>query len=73
MSDAAGGFIGVFEQRVQMLRKRLKEELAKKKSDRSKHTLKTIIKEIKEWETFLKKHKKHGKFCPNCGHNLENI
>ena len=71
MSDVAGGFIGVFEQRVQILRKRLKEELAKKKSDRSKHTLKAVIKEIKEWETFLKKHKKTGKFCPHCGESLE--
>lgn len=71
MSEAAGGFIGVFEQRVQMLRKRLKDELAKKKSERSKHTLKYMIQEIKEWEAFLKKHRKHGKFCPHCGESIE--
>lgn len=70
MSDAIGGFVGVFEQRVQMLRKRLKEELAKKKGDRSKNTLKSVIKEIKEWEQFLKSYRKEGKFCPHCGERI---
>ena len=71
MSDATGGFLTVFEQRVQMLRKRLKDELGKKKSERSNHVLKTVIREIKEWETFLKSHRKSGKFCPHCGERLE--
>ena len=66
MSDAAGGFLGVFEQRVHLLRKRLKDELTKKKQERSKHTLKHTIKEIKEWENVLKQHRKEDRRCPHC-------
>lgn len=71
MGDSTGGFLGVFEQRVHLLRKRLKDELGKKKSERSKHTLKHTIKEIKEWETVLKQHRKEEKLCPHCGGILE--
>ena len=71
MGDSAGGFLGVFEQRVHLLRKKLKEELNKKKSERSKHTLKHTIKEIKEWEGVLKQHKKEGRRCPHCGEKLD--
>jgi len=71
MGDSVGGFLGVFEQRVNQLRKRLKDELSKKKSERSKHTLKGIIKEIKEWEDVLKQHRKDSKKCPHCGERLE--
>jgi len=71
MGDSAGGFLGVFEQRVHLLRKRLKDELGKKKSERSKHTLKHTIKEIKEWEDVLKQHRKEGRRCPHCGERLE--
>jgi len=71
MGDSVGGFLGVFEQRVNQLRKRLKDELSKKKSERSKHTLKGIIKEIKEWEDVLKQHRKDSKRCPHCGERLE--
>jgi hypothetical protein len=35
MGDSTGGFLGVFEQRVHLLRKRLKDELSKKKGERS--------------------------------------
>jgi len=71
MGDSVGGFLGVFEQRVNQLRKRLKDELSKKKSERSKHTLKGIIKEIKEWEDVLKQHRKDSKRCPHCGEKLD--
>jgi len=71
MGDSVGGFLGVFEQRVNQLRKRLKDELSKKKSERSKHTLKSMIKEIKEWEDVLKQHRKDSKKCPHCGERLE--
>ena len=71
MGDSNSGFVGVFEQRVHLLRKRLKNELDKKKSDRSKHTLKTVIKEIKEWEEVLHKHRKDHRHCPHCGGHLE--
>lgn len=71
MSETAGGFLGVFEQRVHRLRKRLKDELAKDKHDRSKHTLKITIKEIKEWEEVLHKQIKVEKKCPHCGIKLD--
>ena len=71
MGDSAGGFLGVFEQRVSQQRKRLKDELSKKKSERSKHTLKSVIKEIKEWEGVLKQHRKDTRLCPHCGGQLE--
>lgn len=71
MSDQVGGFLPVFEQRLGMLKKRLKEELEKKKHDRSKHTLKHTIKEIRRWEDFIHKQKKLSKNkCPHCGETL---
>jgi len=71
MSDAAGGFLGVFEQRVVQQRKRLKDELDKEKPIRCRRTLKRIIKEIKEWEEVLKQHRKDSRRCPHCGEKLE--
>lgn len=71
MGDSAGGFFGVFEQRVSQLRKRLKDELDKEKPIRCRRTLKGIIKEIKEWENVLKQHRKDSKKCPHCGNKLE--
>lgn len=71
MSEAAGGFLGVFEQRVNQLRKRLKNELEKDKPIRCRRTLKNIIKEVKEWEDVLKQHRKDSKRCPHCGERLD--
>lgn len=71
MSESAGGFIGVFEQRVHQLRKRLKAEMDKDKPIRCRRTLKMIIKEIKEWEAVLHKYGKDSKRCPHCGEKLE--
>lgn len=71
MSEASGGFLGVFEQRVHQLRKRLKNELEKDKPIRCRRTLKSIIKEIKEWEDVLHKNRKDSKSCPHCGERLE--
>ena len=71
MGDAAGGFLAVFEQRVNQLRNRLRDELEKDKPIRCRKTLKKIIKEIKEWETVLKQHRKDTKRCPHCGERLE--
>lgn len=70
MGDSSGGFMGVFEQRVGQLRKRLKDELDKDKPIRCRRTLKGIIKEIKEWEDVLKDHRKDGKRCPHCDGKL---
>jgi hypothetical protein len=71
MGDAAGGFLAVFEQRVNQLRNRLRDELEKDKPIRCRRTLKKIIKEIKEWEDVLKQHRKETKRCPHCGEKLE--
>ena len=71
MGDAAGGFLGVFEQRVGQLRRRLRDELDKDKPIRCRRTLKGIIKEIKEWEGVLKQHRKESKRCPHCGERLD--
>jgi len=71
MGDSASGFLGVFEQRVSQLRKRLKDELDKDKPIRCRRTLKGIIKEIKEWENVLKQHKKDSKRCPHCNGKLD--
>ena len=71
MADATGGFLGVFEQRVHILRKRLKGELEKDKPIRCRRTLKGIIREIKEWEKVLQEHIKETKCCPHCGGKLE--
>ena len=71
MGDAASGFLGVFEQRVGQLRRRLKEELNKDKPIRCRRTLKKIIKEIKEWEDVLHQHSKNTKRCPRCGERLD--
>lgn len=69
MADATGGFVGVFEQRVTHLRKRLKNELDKDKKIRCKKTLKNVIKEIKEWESIINKNRKEDR-CPHCGEIL---
>ncbi len=71
MGDSTGGFLGVFEQRVHRLRKRLKDELEKDKPERSRNTLKMCIKEIKEWEEVLHKHQKDHRRCPHCGEKLD--
>ena len=71
MGDAAGGFLGVFEQRVNQLRRRLKDELDKDKPIRCRRTLKGIIKEIKEWEDVLKQHRKDTRRCPHCDGKLD--
>jgi hypothetical protein len=71
MGDSTGGFLGVFEQRVHMLRKRLKGELEKDKPIRCRRTLKGIIREIKEWEKVLQEHINDTKKCPHCGGKLE--
>jgi len=71
MSEAAGGFLGVFEQRVNQLRRRLKNELEKDKPIRCRRTLKMIIKEIKEWEAVLQEYGKDHKRCPHCNKRID--
>jgi DNA repair exonuclease SbcCD ATPase subunit len=69
--DAGGGFVAVFEQRVTLLRKRLKDELNKDKKERNRRTLKSVIKEIKSWNSTLKQLRKSSEHkCPHCGGQL---
>ena len=70
MGDVNSGFLGVFELRVQALRKRLKRELEKDKKVRNKHLLKDVIKQIKKWEKVLRDNGKDYNLCPHCGEKI---
>ena len=71
MSDQVGGFLPVFEQKLDLLKRKLKDELSKKKSERSKQTLKHLIKEVRRVEKFVHEQKKnHKNKCPHCGKNI---
>ena len=60
-------FAGVFEQRLNTLKRDLKKELEKAKSDRQKHRLKSILKEAKELRDLVRELKPK---CPHCGETL---
>lgn len=60
-------FAGVFEQRLNQLRKDLKKELEKAKTDRQKQRLKSLLKEAKELRDLVKELKPK---CPHCGGEL---
>jgi len=61
---AITAYAGVFEQRLERLRKDLKKELEKAKGDRQKERLKSILKEAKELRNLVKDLKPK---CPHCG------
>lgn len=65
------GFIGVFEHKLEKMKKRIKEELAKPKKERSKDVLKRIVKEANGLKKVIKKYKKVSKKCPHCGEEIE--
>jgi hypothetical protein len=66
-------FYGVFKERFDKQKEKLKQELKLAKSDRRKDFIKSEIKEIKSLRDLLKEmdeqmgNKSH---CPNCGHKL---
>ena len=60
-------FSGVFEQRLNQLKKDLKKELEKAKTDRQKQRLKILLKEAKELRDLVKELKPK---CPHCGGEL---
>lgn len=60
-------FVGVFEQRLNQLKRDLQKELAKAKSDRRKGRLKSLIKEAKELRDLVRELKPK---CPHCGKEL---
>jgi hypothetical protein len=60
-------FAGVFEQRLNTLKRDLKKELSKAKTDRQKARLKSILKEAKELRDLVRELKPK---CPHCGETL---
>ena len=60
-------FVGVFEQRLNQLKKDLQKELTKAKSDRKKERLKSLIREAKELSDLVRELKPK---CPHCGKEL---
>ena len=62
------GFIPVFEERLQNIKKSLKNELQRAKSERRKDVMKTLVKDAKKLQKTIKDAKKHNaKTCPHCG------
>jgi len=57
-------FAGVFEQRLNLLKRDLKKELGRAKSDRQKERIKKLIRECKDMRDLVKELKPK---CPHCG------
>lgn len=65
------GFVEIFESRVEDIKKKLKHELGKKKSERDRGTIKFCLREIKRIrKTVRAARKEHAKHCPHCGGEL---
>ena len=64
MAKKISAFAGVFEQRLNVLKRDLQKELGKAKSDRQKERLKKLIKEAKELRNTIREIKPK---CPHCG------
>lgn len=62
-------FVGIFEEKLSRLKKQLKQELERAKSDRRKDVIKNLIKEVKGLRKTLGKCKQE-KVCPHCGGEL---
>ena len=65
------GFIPVFEERLEILKKSLKNELQRAKSERRKDVMKTLVKDAKKLQKTINEVKKENtKICPHCGGEL---
>ena len=64
MSKQITAFAGVFEQRLNLLKRDLKKEMEKAKNDRQKDRIKKILKEAKELRNLVRELKPK---CPHCG------
>ena len=65
------GFIPVFEERLQNLKKSLKNELQRAKSERRKDVMKRLVKDSKSLQKTINEVKKENtKICPHCGGEL---
>ena len=65
------GFIPVFEERLEILKKSLKNELQRAKSERRKDVMKRLVKDSKSLQKTINEVKKENtKICPHCGGEL---
>ena len=65
------GFIPVFEERLEKLKKSLKNELQRAKSERRKDVMKKLVKDAKSLQKTINEVKKeNAKICPHCGGEL---
>ena len=62
-------FIGVFEDKLKLHKREIKEELQKAKSERRIAWMKATLKEAKELRALVKQAKKQ-EVCPHCGGSL---
>ena len=60
-------FLPVFQERVDKLKKSLKEELALAKSERRKEVIKSQVKEAKRLQKAIKAAAGDSNTCPHCG------
>tara|TARA_X000001382_G_scaffold127211_3_gene114782 strand:+ start:41 stop:247 length:207 start_codon:yes stop_codon:yes gene_type:complete len=63
-------FISVFKIRIDKLRKSIKLELEKTKSERRRETLKSWIRDIKKLQKVIDEAKRENT-CPHCGGELD--
>ena len=64
-------YLGVFDDKLKHIIKRIKRELEKSKKDRDRETLKTYLREARDLKKSLKKLKKEAATtCPHCGKEL---
>jgi len=64
MSKKITAFAGVFEQRLNLLKRDLKKEMEKAKSERSKERIRKMVTECKEMRNLVRELKPK---CPHCG------
>lgn len=65
------GFVGIFETKLDNMKKKIDKELKKKKQDRNKVNLKKLIKEANRLKRVVKMAKKENiTKCPHCGKEL---
>lgn len=70
-NKSLSGFVEVFEGRLHKMRERLDEELKKSKDERSRGTLKLLLKDHNKLKKFLKEIKQeHSPKCPHCGKSI---
>ena len=68
MTKSIPNYLDVFDKRLHHIRDRLKHELDKHKKDRSRHTLKTLLKEHRSLKKSVREAKAdHDTRCPHCG------